>query len=407
MYLWYRESPVLLERGDFLAPWFLYALSPFDPRPKYSGEVTVLLNRDGLLRDFTAVPEQRPASQPSATNWLVLFKAAGLDFAAFRTDVPQWTPLFYGDERVAWVPDADRDDHLVRVEAASFHGRPVNFMLIYPWTVSSRDAGTSRTAAQRTADLVIVLFISSVMLAAVIVARRNLRLDRADKRGAIRLAVGIMSLAWFGWLLDEHHVPAIWQLYLAMLGSGWALLAGTLVGAFYLALEPYVRRIWPATIISWSRAMAGDVRDPLVARDALIGLAVGAAIFTVWQCSFFVTGAVRAFFRRLMSTPLPSIPQHAVAWWRRHWSSQFASLMNLPQVPGLGSCCGGMGSHCRGHGSLVGAQRTRRPVFKSVSRLNSWPMGRVHAAVLGWSCRGDRRPARPQPAVELSCRRGR
>jgi hypothetical protein len=44
---------------------------------------------------------------------------------------------------------------------------------------------------------------------------------------------------------------------------------------FYLALEPYVRRIWPETIISWSRLLGGKWADPLVARDVLIGSAIG------------------------------------------------------------------------------------------------------------------------------------
>jgi hypothetical protein len=277
--------------------------------------VIVWLNREGLLRDFVAVPPHRPASEPSATNWPVLFKAAGLDLSTFHPDAPQWTPVHYADERVAWIPDGARDDHLVRVEAASFHGRPVDFLLVYPWTESVRDSGTTRTAAQRTRDLVAVLFVSAVMLAAVVVARRNLRLDRADKRGAMRLAVGIMCLSWFGWLLDEHHIPAIWQLYLVMLGSGWALFSGTLVGAFYLALEPYVRRIWPATIISWSRMMAGDLRDSLVARDALIGFATGAVVHTVWLSAFFATGAATGILSLLDVSPAPLMgPQHAVAF---------------------------------------------------------------------------------------------
>jgi hypothetical protein len=90
-------------------------------------------------------------------------------------------PRFYGDERAAWTPAVERPDRLVRVEGASVQGRPTAFTLIYPWTVSFRDAGSERTAAQRTADLSGVLFLSGIMCAAVLVARRNLRLDRADR----------------------------------------------------------------------------------------------------------------------------------------------------------------------------------------------------------------------------------
>jgi serine/threonine-protein kinase len=49
----------------------------------------------------------------------------------------------------------------------------------------------------------------------------------------------------------------------------------------YLALEPYVRRFWPATVVSWSRLMARQWRDPLVGRDILIGVALGALIHVI------------------------------------------------------------------------------------------------------------------------------
>jgi serine/threonine-protein kinase len=43
-------------------------------------------------------------------------------------------------------------------------------------------------------------------------------------------------------------------------------------GLFYLALEPYVRRRWPQTLIAWSRVLEGRLRDPLIGRDLLVGL---------------------------------------------------------------------------------------------------------------------------------------
>jgi serine/threonine-protein kinase len=43
----------------------------------------------------------------------------------------------------------------------------------------------------------------------------------------------------------------------------------------YLALEPYVRRRWPHSIISWSRLVAGKWKDPLLGRDLLSGVLLG------------------------------------------------------------------------------------------------------------------------------------
>jgi serine/threonine-protein kinase len=44
---------------------------------------------------------------------------------------------------------------------------------------------------------------------------------------------------------------------------------------FYTALEPYVRRRWPQSLITWNRLLAGRIRDPLVGGHLLVGSAVG------------------------------------------------------------------------------------------------------------------------------------
>lgn len=54
-----------------------------------------------------------------------------------------------------------------------------------------------------------------------------------------------------------------------------ALIKAVVIWLFYIALEPYVRRRSPHRIISWSRLMAGNWRDPLVGRDILLGLIIG------------------------------------------------------------------------------------------------------------------------------------
>ena len=56
-------------------------------------------------------------------------------------------------------------------------------------------------------------------------------------------------------------------------------------GILYLAVEPYVRRYWPHSIISWTRLLSGRVRDPLVGRDVLFGVMLG----TVWVLIFKIS----------------------------------------------------------------------------------------------------------------------
>ncbi len=57
-----------------------------------------------------------------------------------------------------------------------------------------------------------------------------------------------------------------------VLGLAWSCL----IWVLYTALEPYVRRRWPATLVSWSRLLAGGFRDPLVGRDVLAGCLLAA-----------------------------------------------------------------------------------------------------------------------------------
>jgi len=45
-----------------------------------------------------------------------------------------------------------------------------------------------------------------------------------------------------------------------------------------MALEPYLRRRWPQSLISWTRLLAGDMRDPLVAGHILVGIALGVGV---------------------------------------------------------------------------------------------------------------------------------
>jgi serine/threonine-protein kinase len=105
--------------------------------------------------------------------------------------------------------------------------------------------------------------------------RRNLRLQRSDTRGALRLGGTVLLSFLAMWLLSAHHVPSIDEFDSILIALSWALLATALIIVLYLALEPYVRRRDPHTLISWSRLLAGQWRDPLVGRDLLIGAAYG------------------------------------------------------------------------------------------------------------------------------------
>ncbi len=89
------------------------------------------------------------------------------------------------------------------------------------------------------------------------------------------MGIAIFSIQMLLWLFKAHFVPSIASLGLFVLAASFSLFIAGVVCALYLAIEPYVRRRWPHAIISWSRLMAGQVRDPLVGRDILYGVLLG------------------------------------------------------------------------------------------------------------------------------------
>lgn len=115
-----------------------------------------------------------------------------------------------------------------------------------------------------------------ILVAAVFVARRSLRLGRSDRKGALAMGFFILSFILLAWLFEASHVPQLTgELALVFTGVFYASFFALYMGLMYLAFEPYLRRYWPALLIGWNRLLAGRLRDPAVGRDLLIGAATG------------------------------------------------------------------------------------------------------------------------------------
>jgi len=128
-----------------------------------------------------------------------------------------------------------------------------------------------------------VLLLVSVLLTAAFFARRNYRLGRGDRDGAVRLAFVMFGLEIALWLCRSHLVPGLETFGLFILAVSTGLFVSGATWLLYLAVEPWVRRNWPRTIISWSRLLSGQMRDPLVGRDLLFGVLLGAVWILVFQ----------------------------------------------------------------------------------------------------------------------------
>jgi hypothetical protein len=195
----------------------------------------------------------------------------------FARVTPTWIPVVYADERAAWEgPLPERPDLRVRVEAAAYAGRPVFVGVTGSWTRSARApaAAPSRFTAI-VAGLASLIKLGLILLGALL-ARRNLRLERGDRRGALRAATAVFLLGIAVWVLNEAHMSTVAiEIQRGFAAIGGALFDAAVLWVAYLGLEPYVRRTSPDTLIGWTRLVSGQWRDARVGRDALIGISAG------------------------------------------------------------------------------------------------------------------------------------
>jgi serine/threonine-protein kinase len=204
-------------------------------------------------------------------QWDVLFRLAGLDSAAFTSAIPEWTPAWAADQYAAWrgvYPE--RPELPIRLEAAAFRGRLVAFKVFGPWGESGSIGFVP--------PLIFSVMSNSLLLFGLVLAWFNTRAGRGDRRGAFRLAVLLFVLSLVGSLLGGHHVSGREELLQVRMMVAIALFNAAFMYVAYLAIEPQVRRRWPRVLVGWSRLLAGNIRDPLIGREVLIGLALGAGL---------------------------------------------------------------------------------------------------------------------------------
>src|SRR3984893_1935885 len=272
---WYRSSPQPLAALSFLSRAPVQgSVWTDDPPLDVSGMTLVNLNPRGRLTQLIAVPPQvdKPAGHASSPDWALLFSAAGLDPSKWVQTEPLWTPPDYSDARAAMTRSlVERPNIPMRIEAAAYRGKPVYFELIGPWTRPQRMQPYQPSEREWASLVVMMASFLSVLTIGVILARRNLRLGRGDRQGAFRLAAFVFGAWTVAWFFGAHHLPNFDERALFIEFLAWGIAWSSFLWVVYIALEPYVRSRWPATLISWSRLLAGRFRDPLVGRDILVG----------------------------------------------------------------------------------------------------------------------------------------
>jgi hypothetical protein len=285
MYFWHRQSPELLTQRLTPADATGWAMpgrvTPRDPPLREPGETCTFLDLAGRLVEFHAVPPQSvPTDGTPTADWDGLFAAAELDPAHFQAATPTRVPPVFADQTAAWTgTHPDRPDVPTRIEAAAFRGRPVYFH-VGPEGTQDRirfEAGPP-TVADDVQDIQYGLLGLAGVTIGAWMAWRNRRDGRADRSGAIRLAIAFAALTMLGWGLTAKHEPDPSDELAMFAGmAGRTLWDAVALWLAYLALEPLVRRRTPARMIGWNRLLQGRWKDPRVGRDVLLGVLVGVA----------------------------------------------------------------------------------------------------------------------------------
>lgn len=294
---WYRAG------STYLTPQhpFLYARQPrqltlHDPPPTDSGMVSIRLTGSGLLREASVVPYlTTPVTTGSGLikdqTWGDLFDAAGFDITNFTETKPRWESPWPADQIHAWESQSYTEAEStgpIRIEAAERAGRICYFQVMFPWTSrqwtvptrqpeKSNNSNSSHTRFGEIAqDSFFFLIGGPLLLVSMLLAARNVKAELTDSTGALRFAAFMLSVDTILGILESHHNLSF-GLQLSSILSCLVTALGRTVRfyIYYLALEPYVRKLWPHVLIGWNRLVGGRFSDPLIAREVMIGALLG------------------------------------------------------------------------------------------------------------------------------------
>lgn len=265
----YRESPAPMQprRGD-------RRLTVNDPPFDRQGMKLVRLDGTGRLIELAIIPPKLDEKPPHpGFDWSKLHAFARVDPKILTPARSVWSARGDTDGKHAWT----LEQPALRIEAATYHGRPVWFWLSEP--MQSAVGASANRNDRRLAAFVEMVLLIVLPTTVFIVALRNYRRGNSDRRGAVRLTVFFTVVVFIAAMLRMHHPAtfrAEWQQVSHVVAETvfWSLV----LGVAYVAIEPLVRRRWPHMLISWGRLLAGRWRDPMVGRDILIGSVAGVGL---------------------------------------------------------------------------------------------------------------------------------
>jgi serine/threonine-protein kinase len=242
-----RESPELLiaqPTGE---------VTKDNPAPTTPGMLEANINGDGRLSWFEAVPLGGDGITPVPPE--AVFQAAGFDLTKFTPRTPQFHERFAHDQQLAWTgPHPSIPGITVNVDAAWWKGRVTMARVDLKFPDAPKASASTRPVWIEwliTAANAIGIFFG------ILLARKNWKSARSDRKGALRLGWVMLIVGFVIWIGKVHPVPDSSMLTIFFTAAGEWLFDALVMWVLYLALEPAVRARWPHSIVSWNRLLAG------------------------------------------------------------------------------------------------------------------------------------------------------
>ncbi len=284
---WYRQSAGAMSpwRGSLPGSAVGDVVTPDDPPLAEPGMALVRLSPRGRLMELRVDPGRLDGflggDGVDATLIDALLSAAGIANEEARRHVLAQLTATPGTTVRTWsVAGPAEGGGTPEIEAEFAGGRLRWFRLE---NRSALRPGTSLAKPpDRRVERVGALTTFAFLVGGTFVALLNIRSKRWDRRGAARLAAAVFVLCSGSVLIGGHHTFAAWaEARLTFSAIAYGASRAILSWLLYVAIEPFIRRFDPTSLVSWSRLLAGRVRDPAIGRDVLIGLAAATVLLTV------------------------------------------------------------------------------------------------------------------------------
>jgi serine/threonine-protein kinase len=275
-FYWHRASSVSLKPSTFHFPVTRLA----EPLATPPGSVAIVLGSGGRLVELEVVPqpfESESEADGDTVDWSLVLEQAGLDAAELEPTAPARAVPAFCDDVVAFrVKRSEEDGGDYVFQAGAHRGRVVHATTVWDWDEDGPLEGERKEHLQFGSWGPLDWLYAATTIFSALLAWYNVRRGRGDRRGAIAYGA-VVFVAYF--LFDAANARIAesgigtflgWVFHRNVLGHASMHAIQTTLA--YLAIEPYVRRVWPRALIGWARLARGRWRDPAVARETLIGI---------------------------------------------------------------------------------------------------------------------------------------